>query len=178
MIAPIKAANPFAALDTRQAALAAARTTTVGILLGALQNALHLWHMTHGGAEAAGRALERVSGSPPTAEMQAMQQGSLTISGGLIFLQLALAIIQWRKPNQILPILFLILVGLALATTGPAFIFGLRYAAEGHETTPIWISVGGMVLTILAFVAHITGLRGARRLSKFRRSDVDPDAFG
>lgn len=177
MIDLIRAVNPFAALETRQAALAAARATAIGIVLGAIQQALHLLYMATGGAEAAGRALEQATGSAPTAAMQAMQQGSQTISAGLILLQLALAIVQWRKPNQVLPILFLVLVGAGIALAASVLLLLLLSPGGFQEGSPIWLTVGGGTLTVLAFAAHVAGFRGARRLARFRRSDVHPDTF-
>lgn len=177
MIDLIRAANPFAAIETRRGALAAARATTIGILLGTVQQALHLLYMATGGAEAAGRALEQATGSAPTSGMQAMQQGSLTISAGLILLQLALAIIQWRKPNQVLPILFLVLVGAGIALAASAFLLVLMSPGGFQERSPLWLTVGGGTLTLLAFAAHVAGFRGARRLARLRRSAVHPDTF-
>ena len=165
----IKAMNPAGAIDTKEAALAAARVSAIGMVLGAIRDTAGAWYTTHGGAEASQRAIENMTGQVQSPEQvaQAAQFG-LMGAGVFIVLQLVLAAVQWFKPNQVLPIIFLVLVVLALggsllSLAGTSMIPGMNSVAA-----PMWIMAITIVLMTLAFFMHVAGIRGASALAKFR----------
>src|SRR5215217_4579111 len=112
----IKAMNLTARLDTEDAALAAAKVSGVGMVIGAIHQAVGGWYAsTPAAQEAAARLVEQFTGQTPEPAALAQQaQLGLYMAGGLTVLQLILAAVQWRKPNMVLPILFLVLVIWAL----------------------------------------------------------------
>ncbi|HZW16123.1 MAG TPA: hypothetical protein VFF66_07690 [Brevundimonas sp.] len=161
----IAAMNPAAPLTTEDAALGAAKVSAVGMVIGAINQAVGGWYAsTPEASQAAARVMENLTGQTvdPTQLAQQTQMG-LYLTGALVVLQLILAAVQWRKPNGVLPILFLVLVvwalgGAALALVVPAFSGG----------QPMWLTVFTLVMMLLAAILHIAGIRGASALKKFR----------
>ena len=158
-----KAMNPMAQLTTEDAALAAARVSGVGMVVGAVNQAVSGWYAsTPQAAEAAARMVEQMTGQAMDAEKMAQQaQIGLMMTAAFVVLQLILAAVQWRKPNSVLPILFLVLVIWGLGTTclalfAPAF------------SQPVWLTTFTVVALLIAAVMHIAGIRGASALKRFR----------
>lgn len=161
----IKAMNPTAPLTTEEAALAAARVSAVGIVVGAINQVIGGWYATTPDAQAAAaRAVESLTGQPvdPAALAQQSQIG-LYMTGGFIVLQLILAFVQWKKPNMVLPILFLVLVIWGLGTGVLALVMPAFGAGQ-----PMWLSLTIVILMLFAAVTHIAGIRGASALGKIR----------
>lgn len=161
----IRAMNPAAALGTEDAARAAARVSAIGMVIGTINTAVGAWYAsTPAASEAAARVVENLTGqAPDAAQLQSQAQMGLYFAGALVVLQLALAAVQWRKPNGVLPILFLVLAvwglgGAVLALAMPMFAGG----------QPVWLTVFTLVTLLLASVLHIAGIRGASALGKFR----------
>ena len=161
----IKAMNPTAQLTTEEAALAAARVSAVGMVIGAINQAVAGWYAsTPAAAEAASRMVEQFTGEAPDPAALAQQsQIGLGVAGAFVVLQLILAFVQWRKPNQVLPILFLVLViwglgGACIALFVPAFSGG----------QPMWLTVFTLVALLIAAIMHIAAIRGASALDKIR----------
>lgn len=157
----IKAMNPTAPLTTEEAAFGAARVSAVGMVIGALFQAVGGWYATTPEASAAaGRLIENLTGQVPTAEQLAAsaQQGAI-VAGCLTVLQLGFAAWQWKKPNIVLPIIFLILCIWALGTNALSLAMGAQ---------PLHLSLFAIVCMLIATVTHIAGIRGASALSKIR----------
>ncbi len=162
----IKAMNPTANLTTEQGALDAARASATGMVLGAISQAVAGWYAsTDAGIESARGVFEQMLGEAPSAEQMAQQaQTGLMVTGALVVLQLGLAALQWRKPNGVLPIIFLILVIWGLGSASLAFFVPTLAAAQ-----PMWLTVATVVLLGIAAVTHIAGIRGAGALSNIRK---------
>jgi hypothetical protein len=163
----IKAMNPTMPLTTEEAALAAARVSAVGMVIGALNQAVAGWYAsTPAAAEGAARVVEQFTGQAPDLAALAQQsQIGLGVAGFFVVLQLILAFVQWKKPGQALPILFLVLViwglgGALLALFMPAMGAG----------QPMWLTLFTLVTMVLAGVTHIAAIRGASALDKIRTS--------
>lgn len=161
----IKAMNPTAQLTTEDAALAAARVSAVGMVIGAINQAVAGWYAsTPAAAEGAARMVEQLTGQAPDPAALAQQsQMGLIVAGVFVVLHLILAFVQWRKPNQVLPILFLVLViwglgGACIALFVPAF--------AGSQ--PVWLTVLSLVLLLIAAITHIASIRGVSALDKIR----------
>jgi hypothetical protein len=73
--------------------------------------------------------MEELTGQTPDAATFAQQSQTGLMAGAVLtVIALVLALVQWRKPNGVLPILFLVLViwslgGAALALVIPALLF-------------------------------------------------------
>ena len=165
----IGAMNPAAPLTTEDAALSAAKVSAIGMVIGAINQAVGGWYAsTPAASEAAARVIGDLTGqTPDPAQLAQQAQMGLYLTGAFVVLQLILAAVQWRKPNTVLPILFLVLViwalgGAALALVVPAFGGG----------QPIWLTVFTLVMMLLAAILHIAGIRGASALKKFRDGEA------
>ncbi len=160
-----RAMNPTSPLNTEAEALAAAKVSAVGMVVGALHQAVGAWYAsTPEAQEAAARMVEQFTGQAPDPASLAQQaQFGLMLGVGLTVLQLILAAVQWRKPNKVLPILFLVLVvwglgGGLLALTVPAMAAG----------QPMWLTIFTIVTMLIAGVMHIAGIRGSSALDRIR----------
>lgn len=161
----IKASNPAAPITTEQAALDAARVSAVGMVLGAISQAAAGWYAsTDAGMEASRAMVEQMLGQAPSPVEQAAQaQTGLIVTGVFILLQLGLAALQWRKPNGVLPIIFLILVIWGLGTASLAFFVP---AVSGAQ--PLWLTLMTVALLAIAAITHIASIRGVSALNKIR----------
>ena len=160
-----KAMNPTAPLATEEAALGAAKVSAVGMVVGAVNTAIGGWYSsTPAAQEAAARMVHDLTGqTADPAQIAQQSQFGIMIAGGFIVLQLILAFVQWRKPNIVLPILFLVLVIWALGGSLLALVVPAFGAAQ-----PLWLTIAILVLMLIAAVTHIAGIRGASTLDKIR----------
>lgn len=161
----IKAMNPTTPLTTEAAALAAAKVSAVGMVIGAVNQAVSGWYAsTPEAAAATAEMVEQFTGQAPEPAALAQQtQMGLYLAGGFVLLQLILAFVQWKKPNIALPILFLVLVvwgfgGSVLALAMPAI----------GGTQPMWLTLFTLVTMLIAGIMHIAAIRGASALDKLR----------
>lgn len=161
----IKASNPTTNLATEQAALDAARVSAVGMVIGAINQVVAGWYAsTEEGIAAASGMVEQMLGQAPSAEQMASQaQTGMVVTGVLVVLQLGLAAIQWRKPNGVLPIIFLILVIWGFGTACLAFFMPAVASAQ-----PMWLTVMTIVLMVVAAITHIASIRGNGALNRIR----------
>ncbi|RZJ31904.1 MAG: hypothetical protein EON85_02640 [Brevundimonas sp.] len=156
--------NPTAPLKTEEAALAAAKVSAVGMVIGAIYQAVGGWYSsTPEAAAAGGRMVERLTGQMPSPEqLAASAQQSVIIAGVFTVLQLGLAFWQWKKPNIALPIIFLVLCIWGLGTNALVLAMGAEQ--------PMYLSVFAIVTMLIAAVTHIAGIRGASALGKIRHA--------
>ncbi len=161
----IKAMNPTAPLTTEDSALAAAKVSAVGIVIGAIQQAAAAWYASTPEAAAAASAMvEELTGQTPDSAALAQQsQMGLMIGGLLIVVALILALVQWRKPNMVLPILFLVLVIWSLGTAALALVVP---AMGGGQ--PMWLTLFSLVTMAVAAIMHIAAIRGVGALNRIR----------
>lgn len=161
----VRAMNPTATLTTEDAALAAAKISAVGVVIGAVNSAVTGWYAsTPEGTAAAGRMVESLTGqAPDAAQLAGQAQMGLYFTGALVVLQLVLAVVQWVKPNGVIPIVFLVLVVWALGSSA------LALAMPGlGGSQPTWLTLFTLVTMLFAAAMHIAGIRGAGALRKFR----------
>ena len=161
----IKAMNPTALLTTEEAALDAAKVSAVGIVIGAIHQAVGAWYATTPAAAAAAAAMvEQLTGqTPDPASLAQQSQMGLMFGVALIVIALILAFVQWRKPNIVLPILFLILV---IWSLGGACLALAMPAMSGGQ--PMWLTAFSVVTMAIAAIMHIASIRGVGALNKIR----------
>ena len=165
----VKGMNPAAAITNAGEAKAAARASAIAIFLGVIWGIIVLvWLMGPGSAVMAAAMADATAQSPEAAGMTGMMaSAAIGITGFTIVVQLILGLVQWFKPNIVIPILFTVLVvyGLGSALLGMVMADQMEIKAAAM---PAWQTWGGLVLMVIQLVLHIAGIRGASALAKFR----------
>lgn len=175
----IEGMNPTAVITTEPQAKAAARASAISILIGVIWGAISLAWMMSPEAQALMREAMASAETAETAGMADMIVGMMVAMAGLmIALQLVFALVQWFKPNIVIPIIFLLLIAYGLLTT----ILGLVMADQMAAITgpqpemPLWQTGGYFVVLIIQLVLQVAGLRGANALSRMRRAGAETTA--
>lgn len=166
----IRASNPTTPITTETEAVAAARASAIAIFLGVLWGVVGIIYlMTAGQAIMDAAVAEAAAQSPEAAGMAGMMaQGILGLSIAFVVIQLIIGLVQWFKPNVVIPIIFALLVGFGLIT-GLMAAFGVAQP-EGAAAvaTPAWQIWGGLLVLVIQLVLHIAGIRGSQKLDKLR----------
>lgn len=163
----VKACNPTAPIANVEEAKAAARASAIALGIGTLWAAFGVIQLMTPAGEAMIAALE--------AQTAAQQPGAEAFISGFawagavigVVVPAVLAIVQWLKPNVVIPIIFTILVVWGLGSTALGLI-----GADGNAATsltPMWQIVAGFIIMIVELVLHIAGIRGGNALGKFKR---------
>jgi hypothetical protein len=167
----VRAMNPTAAISTAEEAKAAARASAIAIFLGVLWGIIGLvWLMGPGAAVMDAAMAEAAASSPEAAGMTEMMAGAAVgVAGFMVVIQLILGLVQWFKPNIVIPILFTVLVVYGLGSTA----LGMMMAEQmdlgaAAAATPAWQTWGGIALMVVQLLMHIAGIRGASAMGKFR----------
>ena len=166
----IKASNPTAPITTEAEAIGAARASAVAIFLGVLWGIVGiLYLMTAGQALVDAAIAEATAQSPEAAGMAGMMaQGLMGLSIGLVVIQLIIGLVQWFKPNVVIPIIFAILVAFGLVTGLMEAFDVAQPETVGDFANPAWLTWGSLAIMVIQLVMHIAGIRGARALDKLR----------
>jgi len=166
----VRASNPTAPITNEAEATAAARASAIAIFLGVLWGVVGIIYLMTAGQELMAAAMAQASADAPEMEGMAgvMTQAALWMSVVFVVIQLVLGLVQWAKPNIVIPIIFVILVAIGLISG----LMGLMMAGQAGmpETAaaPVWQTWGGLVILVVQLILHIAGIRGARMLDKLR----------
>lgn len=164
----IKASNPTAPITTEAEATAAARASALAIFLGVIWGGIGIaLLMTSGSAEIEAAMAQASAETPEMAGMGGVvTQIALWTAIGFCAIQLVLGLVQWAKPNVVIPIIFAILVAFGLVMG----LFGMLTAGQTETAvaTPTWQVWVGFVVLIVQLVMHSAGIRGARALDRIR----------
>lgn len=164
--------NPMARLDSRAAALAATRLSAGGMIIGAARDTVLAIYSTSDGAEAARTAVEKMAARSYTPEqIDLATQLGLAGAVAAIGLQLVLAVVQWRKPTSVLPLIFLVLVVWALGSGMLALINMSAVEEAGGVNPPLWLVGMTLVCMSAAALLHINAIRAATVLAGFPKLD-------
>ena len=166
----IRASNPTTPITTEPEAIAAARASAIAIFLGVLWGVIGIVYLMTAGQAIMDAAVAQASAQNPEAAGMAgmMAQGILGLSIVFVVIQLILGLVQWFKPNVVIPIIFAILVAFGLVT-GLMAAFGVgQPETAAAVTTPVWQTWGGLVILVVQLVLHIAGIRGAQKLDKLQ----------
>ncbi len=163
-----KAMNPTSPLNAEADALAAARASAIAIFLGVIWGIVGVVYMMTAGREMMEAAVTAAS-TPETAGMAGMMaQAAMWMAVGMVVIQLILGLVQWFKPNIVIPIIFVILVAFGLVSG----IWGLMMANNpdlpAAAQTPMWQVAAGFAVMAVELVLHIAGIRGASALDRLR----------
>ena len=168
----VKGMNPTARISTAEEARAAARASAIAIFLGVIWGIIGLvWLMGPGAAVMEAAMAEAAATSPEAASMTGMMTGAAVIFAGvLVVIQLVLGLVQWFKPNIVIPILFTVLVVYGLGSTALGMVMAGQMEELGATAAaaPAWQTWGGLAVMVIQLILHIAGIRGASALRKFR----------
>lgn len=166
----IKASNPTAPITNEPEALGAARASAVAIFLGVLWGIVGIVYLMTAGQAIMDAAISQAStDSPEVAGMAGMMaQGVLWMSIVFVVIQLVLGMVQWAKPNIVIPIIFLILVAFGLIMGLIGMLGAAQADVPAAAQAPAWQTWIGLVLLVVQLVMHIAGIRGARALDRIR----------
>lgn len=177
----VKACNPTAPIASEAEATAAARASAIAIFIGVVWGVITTaWLLTSGASVMEAAMAEAATQNPDAAAMPGMagMMTSFAIAMAVIVvvIQLILGLVQWFKPNVVIPIIFTILVVYGLGSTA----LGLMMAGDTPTAAmgPMWVVVGGFIVMIIELILHIAGIRGGNALGKFRSgAAVDAGTF-
>lgn len=167
----VKGMNPTATITNESEAKAAARASAIAIFLGVVWGVIGIvWLMGPGAAVMEAAMAEAAAATPEAASMTGMMTGAaIGMAGVMVVVQLILGLVQWFKPNMVIPILFIVLVVYGLGSTALALTMaGQMEGMEAAAAAPAWQTWGGLALLVIQLVLHIAGVRGASALRKFR----------
>lgn len=170
----IKAFNPAAKIATEAEAVRAARASAIAIFLGVVLGLIGIAILMNGGMASVQDAMAQQSGGDPaiagmTGAIAGMILGTAVV---MVVVQLILGLVQWAKPNMVIPILFIVLVVYGLGT---AVLSQMMAGAMDVPETPMnapWYQALNYVVLIVQLILHISGVRGANALSKFRAAQA------
>lgn len=169
----ISAMNPTAQITDRTQAIAAARSSAIAIFIGVAWGIVGVIYLMTAGSAVMEAALAQATADSPEAAGMSGMAGVMTGAaiGGTIFvvvIQLVLGLVQWFKPNIVIPILFTVLVVYGLGTTLLALGMSSNQVAGAN---PMWFTVLGLVVLVVELVLHIAGIRGANALNKMNKAE-------
>ena len=171
----VKGMNPTATISNEGEAKAAARASAIAIFLGVIWGVIGIVWMMGPGAAVMEAALAEASASNPDAAGMAgvMAGAAIGFAGVMVVIQLVLGLVQWAKPNIVIPILFTILVVYGLGSTLLAVTMAGQMEGMGAAAaTPAWQTWGGVAVMVIQLIMHIAGIRGASALRKFREAQA------
>ncbi|MDP3801014.1 hypothetical protein [Brevundimonas sp.] len=166
----VRASNPTAPITNEAEAIAAARASALAIFLGVAWGLVGLAILLTSGSAAMDAALaDAAADAPEMAGMgEMLTQMAIWTAVGMIVIQAVLGLVQWAKPNIVIPIIFVILVAFGLVSG----LFGLAMQGQVDvpqaAQTPVWQIAVGIIVLVIQLVLHIAGIRGARQLDQLR----------
>lgn len=140
--------QPFARVDSTETATALARGSAwafwIWAAVGLMQAGL-VWFL----------------GAPEQVEFRGATTGFAVVFSGVAAV---LGLVQWRRPNRILPVFGLAWALYELSAMSVSLMVGASPAAPGLPVWSVGVAGAGMVLCLLL---HIGGLRGATGMARF-----------
>lgn len=171
----ISAMNPTAPITTEAEAQAAARSSAIAIVIGVIYGIIGviITYASMGAIKAAATASAAASSSPggPDAALVAnvAVQSALWMGVAFTVIQVVLAIVQWRRPNKVIAIIFLALIALGIVSTlASVAMLSSGAMPASAAATPIWQVIFGIVVMLVEAVLHFAGLRGISKLDKIQ----------
>ena len=169
----INAINPLNTARTEADARRAARASALAIFLGVLWGVWGVYYMMTDGREIMDAAMAQSTAATP--EMAGMAGAMTSIAMGMgiamVVIQAIFGLVQWFKPNIVIPIIFTILVAYGLANMGLSQFIGEEMRAQMNvPEVPQWQTILSWVVLIFQLIMHIAGIRGAAALGKLRQS--------
>lgn len=170
----VRAMNPMGAINNEAEAKAAARASAIAIFLGVIWGVIGLVWMMGPGAEMMESAMAEAAASSPGAEGMAGMMASMAIGFGafLILCQVILGLVQWFKPNIVIPILFTVLVVYGLGSAILSLTMADQLGMGAAPQMPGWQTWGGIAVMVVQLILHIAGIRGGSAMNRFRHAQA------
>lgn len=163
MKAWLRAFNPLATIDTEAEALMAARASSITLwlsgakwVMAAILMIEDMPRLKAAMARGADSPLHDLFGN-------GRAEAAVAITAAIGLFQVMLGGVQWRAPNTVIPIIFLILSAYGLGNALWSQITGGAGAGTG------WSMMLSYFTLVVAVLFHWIGLRGAARLEKLHR---------
>lgn len=165
-----RALNPGAPITTESEAIAAARASAIAIFLGVVWGVVGIVYLMTAGQAVMDAAVAQATAQNPEAAGMAgmMAQTALWMSVGFVVIQAILGLVQWSKPNIVIPIIFAILVAFGLVSGVLGQMMAGQEGMPAAAQTPMWQVWGSFIVMAIELLLHITGIRGASKLDKLR----------
>jgi hypothetical protein len=169
----IAASNPLAPAGDHAWALRRARLSAVALWLSALSGLVYAALTMVYGDQVYAAMLEAVSAQAETPEQAEIARSFLSpgvvrfamITAVFIGLaQIVIGLVQWRRPNRIIPLLFLLLGVYGLVSGLVAFMMAGQMGYSPTAGMPAWSQGLSYLIQIVALVFHVGGWRGAQNL--------------
>ena len=163
----LKAMNPSSPMTTEADAERGAKASAISIFIGVVVGLISLAWTTANPA-AMNDALATASQGDPaaTAMADASLQAGLWIAGGMVVIQLILGVVQWRNPGKFIAVLFIVLIALGIVMSLAAPL--LSASMPNVPATPMWQIVLSVVVMVVQFILHVTGLKGIKQLDRIQ----------
>lgn len=163
MKAWLKAFNPLATIDNEAEALMAARASSVTLWLsGAKWIAAAILVIEDMPRLKAAFVTDNSNSLVHDLVGNGLAEATVAITAAIGLFQVMLGGVQWRAPNTVIPIIFLILSTYGLGNA-------LWQQVMGGGAGSGWTMVLSYFTLVVAVIFHWIGLRGARRLETFHR---------
>jgi len=158
---------PTTPINTEADAVKASKASAIAIFIGVVVGVVGaVWMLMH--PEIAQQAVAQASAANPESAGAAAGGAKVGVYLGyaLIVVQAIFGFIQWRSPAKWIAILFLVLIGLGfLLTAATPLLAGM---VPNAPVTPMWQVALSLVILVIQFVLHITGLKGIGKLEKLQ----------
>ena len=166
----VRAMNPMGAINNAAEAKAAARASAIAIFLGVIWGIIGLAWMMGPGAEVMEAAMASAAAGSPGGEGMGGMMASMALgfAAFLILCQVILGLVQWFKPNIVIPILFTVLVVYGLGSAILALTMADQLGMGAAPQMPAWQTWGGIAVMVVELILHIAGIRGGSAMNKFR----------
>ncbi len=169
----ISAINPLSTAKTEADARRAARASAIAIGLGVLMGIWGAYYMMTDGKAIMDAAMAEATAATPEAAGMAgvMASAMLGVTIAIVVIQAILGLVQWFKPNIVIPIIFAILVVYGLGNMVVAqFMTEQMQSQMTVPEVPLWQTVVSWVVLVVQLILHIAGARGASALDKLRKA--------
>ena len=163
----LKAMNPSSPITTESEAERAAKASAISIFIGVVVGLISLaWTMANPGTMQDALAQSAGGDAEAAAGMAAAGQIALYTAGFFVVIQVIFGIVQWRNPGKFIAILFIVLIalGIAMSVASPL----MSASMPNAPVTPMWQIALSVVIMIIQFVLHITGLKGIKQLERIQ----------
>lgn len=115
-------------------------------------------------------AAEAQGGGAPAGMEDMLVQFAIGAAYFMVGVQLLLALIQWLKPNIVIPIILLILTAFGALSTLVQLATNPEQLQAAMAVQPMWLNVLNYGLIPVGILLHIAGIIGANELTRLRRA--------
>lgn len=173
----MKAINPLTTPSNEAEAVRGARASAISIGIGVLSGVWGVIYMNTFGKEVVQNAMDQAAAGAGSPEAAAMMGSMTAIVAGtaiaIVVIQAILGLVQWFKPNIVIPIIFTLLVLYGVGTGLLNLLMGQQLAEQmniARPEVPVWQPILNWVILVIQLALHVAGIRGASALEKFRRA--------